>query len=180
MPPSPPQPRKAFIALGSNLGNRTANCMDVTRRLSESEGIKVVRISSPYETEPVGIASKKCFINAVMEINTDLEPGRLLDILLEIEQEMGRDRAAGPDRTIDLDILFVEDIIGDLACSSGRLILPHPRIRERDFVLVPWAELAPELVVDPWGRTVRQMVEDLPACHSVLSRVSWEAERIEA
>ena len=173
-----PESRKAFIALGSNLGNRRASCMDAAGRLAGLEGMEVVRISSPYETEPVGIASKNLFINAVMEINTDLEPGRLLEVLLEIEQEMGRDRAAGPDRTIDLDILFVEDMIMDRACPGGRLVLPHPRIRERDFVLVPWAELAPELVVEPWGRTVRQMVEDLPAGNSVVRQVSWKAERI--
>ena len=152
--------------------------MDAAWRLFESRGIEVMRISSPFETEPAGIDSENLFINAVMEIKTDLEPERLLDRLLEIEQKMGRNRAAGPDRTIDLDILFVEDMIMDRACPSGGLILPHPRIRERDFVLVPWAELAPELVVEPWGRTVRQMLEDLLTGHSVLRQVSWEAERI--
>ena len=170
--------RRTFIALGSNLGDRIANCLEAVRRISETGDVETIRLSSPYETEPAGIVSDKLFINAVLEVRTSLDPEVLLDLLLKIEQQMGRDRAAGPDRTIDLDILFMEGIITASGhTKAGKVDLPHPGAGERAFVLMPWAELAPDLVIEPWKKTVRQMLGGLPSMHPVLRRVSWEPER---
>ncbi len=168
--------RRAFIALGSNLGDRIANCLKAKDMLSKTPGIETVRSSSPYITEPVDMESDNTFINAVLEVRTCLEPETLLDSLLDIERMMGRDRASGPDRTIDLDILFMEGINITKDHGRGDLTIPHPRIKERAFVLMPWAEIAPHLFIESLGRTVGQMLQDLPSQKEVLERVSWEPE----
>ena len=172
--------RRSFIGLGSNLGGRRANCLEAVRRLSEREGVRVIGISRAYETEPQGIISKNNFINAVLEISTELGPESLIDLLLNIEAQMGRDRSAGPDRLIDLDILFMEGVIMSPEKNGGKLELPHPRAGKRAFVLIPWAELAPDLLVEPWGKTVRQMLEGLDSMHCVIDSLTWEREGLDA
>ncbi len=168
--------RQSFIAIGSNLGDRIANCFEAIGRLSCVRGINLTDISSFYETEPVDMESDNLFINAVCCIKTAMEPEVLLDILLDIEKRMGRDRSAGMDRTMDLDLLFMQGILAgheDFASGQG-LVLPHPRARERAFVLVPWAEIAPDLLVEPWGMTVKEMLKALKPGGPGVQRIPWD------
>ncbi|MFL5736839.1 MAG: 2-amino-4-hydroxy-6-hydroxymethyldihydropteridine diphosphokinase [Actinomycetota bacterium] len=128
----------AYAGLGSNLGDRLANLRDAVLALSATPGVRVQRSSSVYETSPVGGPEQGDFLNAVVEISTDLEPHALLKALQRIENELGRVRAErfGP-RTIDLDLL----LYGDERIDEPDLIVPHPRMRERAFVVVPLLEL---------------------------------------
>jgi len=148
----------AYIGMGGNLassaGAPEATLAAAALRL-ESLG-RVVRQSSLYSTAPVGFAAQPRFVNAVVALETDLEPIELLDGLLAIEKEFGRDRAAGfanGPRTLDLDILLV----GDLEIRSPDLLIPHPRLAQRAFVLVPLCEIAAEVVVPGRGLTVEQL-----------------------
>jgi 2-amino-4-hydroxy-6-hydroxymethyldihydropteridine diphosphokinase len=133
--------RSGFLALGSNLGNRTKNLRNAINALNSQEGIRVVRESSFYETEPVGGPDQGRFLNGVIEIETTYEPENLLKIVLSIENELGRVRREhwGP-RTIDIDILT----LGDLVYVSPTLSIPHPLMHERGFVLRPLLEIAPD------------------------------------
>lgn len=127
----------AYLSLGSNVGDRRANLM---RALSE---LKVKRVSSIYETEPVGPVEQDWFLNCAVEIETDLEPLQLLCQLQGIERSLGRTRTVpGGPRTLDIDILFYEDLV----METPELTLPHPRMAGRRFVLEPMQEIAPELV----------------------------------
>ncbi len=152
----------AYIALGSNLGS-AAGAPDATLAAAATRlGTlgTVVRRSSLYSTRPIGFEAQLRFVNAVVALDTPLDPHPLLDQLLAIEKEFGRDRAAsipnGP-RTLDLDILLV----GDLEVSERGLELPHPRLRQRGFVLVPLHEIAPRLRIAGRGETVAQLLEEL-------------------
>jgi len=127
----------------------------------------LVACSHFYETEPVGIDTEHWFVNGVCEISTTLEPKKLLSLLLEIESYFGRDRTLGDDRPIDLDILFLDDMVID----ERDLQIPHPRLIQRRFVLLPWAELAPDLVVSPWGKSVCQMLGELPANGPIVRKI---------
>ena len=131
-----------FIGIGSNLGNREDNCNDAIHQISKS-GIEIIARSSMYETEPWGITDQPKFINMVVRVGTDLEPSELLMELKAIEKKMGRLDAAkwGP-RVIDLDIL----LYGDLVVDEPGLKVPHPHMFERDFVLKPLSEIAPEII----------------------------------
>ncbi len=145
---------RCFIGLGSNLGPRSLYIKLALRLLNEIDGINVVRCSRFYETEPVGIESKYNFINAVAELRVTLLPEILLSRLLEIEQILGRDRTKGQDRTIDLDILWYEGV----EINTDELCIPHPRIGERGFVLVPWSDLAPDLHLVSWNKTISELL----------------------
>ena len=148
--------------MGGNLaswaGAAEATLTAAAQRL-ESLG-RVTCRSSLYSTEPVGFAGQPRFVNAVVELETDLAPRELLDGLLRIEQEFGRDRAAsfanGP-RTLDLDIL----LMGGLTVSEPGLEIPHPRLAERAFVLVPLCEIAPQFIDVSRQRTVAQLLHSL-------------------
>ncbi len=132
----------AYIALGSNLGDRTQALSSSIIQLS-SLG-RVAALSSLYETEPVGYHDQPAFLNAVVALETQLEPLPLLRGLLAIERQLGRDRSQGPSkgpRTLDLDLL----LMGDWIVAGGELSLPHPALAQRRFVLAPLAEIAPEL-----------------------------------
>jgi 2-amino-4-hydroxy-6-hydroxymethyldihydropteridine diphosphokinase len=121
---------------------------------------RVTSRSSLYSTEPVGFAEQPRFVNAVVALETALEPRELLNALLAIEQEFGRDRAAGfanGPRTLDLDILT----FGDMKISEPGLEIPHPRLAERAFVLVPLSEVAPRMVDAGSGMSVAQLVDSL-------------------
>jgi len=121
---------------------------------------RVVRRSSLYSTEPVGFADQPRFVNAVVAVETELEPRLLLEGLLAIEQEFGRDRTAGianGPRTLDLDIL----LLGELRISEPGLEIPHPRLDQRAFVLVPLNEVAPGTLDAGCGKTVSQLLHDL-------------------
>ena len=128
----------AYVGVGSNMGDRLENLSSAVRELARTSGVRCVRSSSVYETAPVGGPEQGDFLNAVVEISTDLEPHAVLEALQRIETELGRVRAErfGP-RTIDLDLL----LYGDEEIDDPDLTVPHPRMRERAFVVVPLMEL---------------------------------------
>jgi 2-amino-4-hydroxy-6-hydroxymethyldihydropteridine diphosphokinase len=151
---------KAFISLGSNLGDRARTLERAREFLSEEEGLELVRCSPVYETDPVGPGEQARYLNAVAEIETALDPEDLLDRLHRIEDRLGRVRATRwGARTLDLDLL----LYGELILDSGSLTVPHPRLCERRFVLQPLADLAPDLKVPGAGRTVRELLEAVAA-----------------
>ncbi len=137
-------PHRVFIGIGSNLGDRKANCREAREKLAELPNTRVVAASSYYESEPHGDA-KTWFVNSVVEIETDFSPPDLLKQTKKIEDAMGRKRVKGKrwgSRVIDLDILLFNSEI----LNKRNLKLPHPRMAERRFVLAPLAELAPQVV----------------------------------
>ncbi len=131
----------AYIGIGSNLGNRQENCLRAIELL-QKKGIIVIKRSSLYETEQWGVKDQPRFINMAIEIDTSLKPKELLKILKNIEKELGREKSSkwGP-RIIDLDILLFDDII----LNEDNLKIPHPLMQERDFVLRPLCEIAPDI-----------------------------------
>lgn len=136
----------AYVALGSNLaGDLDCPASQVVRALQSIDKIaktKLVKQSSLYQSAPVGYANQADFINAVAEISTQLSPEALLDALLNIENKAGRERLfANAPRVLDLDLLLYDD----LAIHTEKLTLPHPRMLERAFVLLPLAEISPNL-----------------------------------
>ncbi len=143
----------AYVGLGSNLGDRRATLEAALARLRPR------RVSSIVETEPWGRGDQPAFLNAVAELETELEPDRLLGALQALERDHGRVRGErwGP-RTLDLDLL----LYGDRSIRSASLEVPHPRLPERRFVLEGLAELCPERPVPGLGRTVRQLLEACP------------------
>ena len=136
--PSVNLPHEVYISLGSNVGNRVENLTYALHRLESTPGIRLINVSSLYETLPWGETEQRNFLNAVAVLRTSLEPLAFLDICQAIENERGRKREIkwGP-RSLDLDLIFYDD----LEIESERLNLPHPLYRERDFVLVPLAEV---------------------------------------
>jgi 2-amino-4-hydroxy-6-hydroxymethyldihydropteridine diphosphokinase len=146
---------RAFVALGSNLGDREAHLRRAIRSLGASRGIRWLGVSRIYETDPVGQLPQGPYLNAVAEIETGLEPRALLERLLEIEAEEGRVRRGirGEARTLDLDLL----LFADCCIDEDELIVPHPRMHERSFVLEPLCELAPQWVHPRSGRTVAEL-----------------------
>lgn len=146
-----------YLGLGSNLGDREGWIRQAVDRLAGS-GIEVQRLSSIYETEPQGLADQAWFLNAVAETRTELKPLELLARTQAVEHALERRRTVvnGP-RTIDIDIL----IYGDLVMDTPELTIPHPRYRDRRFVLAPLADLAPDLCDSVTGQTVAQMLAGL-------------------
>jgi 2-amino-4-hydroxy-6-hydroxymethyldihydropteridine diphosphokinase len=128
------------LSLGSNIGDRHAY-IDEACKLLEERDVKIDRKSAIYESEPVGFTGQDEFLNQILVVETELSPMQLLDICLQVEQHMGRIRVEknGP-RNIDIDLLFYKDEI----MSEKTLLLPHPRVAERRFILVPLAELLPD------------------------------------
>ena len=157
---------RAFIGLGSNVGDRAEHLRMAIRALATTTGIDVIQVSSMYETEPVGGPPQEDFLNAVVEINTLLGHRALFDACMTIENALGRDRVVdgerwGP-REIDLDLLAM----GDIVVSDPDLEIPHPRLAERAFVLVPWSEIAPYITVPGLGK-VHDLEERLLVTHTV-------------
>ncbi len=146
--------KTAYIGLGSNLGNRLENLNTVVKLLCDSAGITVDLLSAVYETAPVGGPKQGAYLNACAGISTTLGPISLLDKLLALEKRLKRVRKEhwGP-RTIDLDLLYYEGI----RMNTPRLQIPHPRVHERGFVLIPLAEIAPGLILFPGGPTIAEM-----------------------
>ena len=148
---------RVYFSLGSNLGDREAYLRRALEALAGA-GVRVLRVSSIRETEPVDVREQPMFLNLVAEAETDLFPKQLLGHTQQIERELGRVRTLpkGP-RTIDIDIL----LYGSLVMDTPELTIPHPRMAERLFVLLPLAELAPDLRHPVTHRTVRDMLDDL-------------------
>lgn len=142
---------RAYVALGSNLGDREATIRGALDELGRDPGIDVVAVSALIDTEPVGVVDQPRFLNGVAAVDTTLAARDLLARLLEVERRFGRQREGavpqGP-RTLDLDLL----LYGDLQIDEPGLVVPHPRLHEREFVLGPLAELAPGLKVPGKGR----------------------------
>jgi 2-amino-4-hydroxy-6-hydroxymethyldihydropteridine diphosphokinase len=147
-----------YLALGSNIGNREQNLHEAIRLLGEGN-VRIVQISSFYETEPVDYLGQPWFLNAVIQTQTDLPPHELLSTLSNIEVQMGSKKpfAKGP-RLIDLDILLYSDDTIDTA----DLQVPHPRMLQRNFVLVPLAEIAPKLRHPSWSASAADLLAHSP------------------
>ena len=147
----------AYIALGSNLGDKEKNLRRALLLLTQ-QGVEVVRVSSFLSTEPYGVTDQPQFLNAVACVRTSLAPLALLDVLLATELAMGRVRLRHwGERNIDLDLLLYEDVVLD----TPRLRLPHPDMQNRDFVLLPLAEIAPELKHPTLQKTIWELKKDL-------------------
>lgn len=138
--------RRAVLSIGSNLGPRERNVLSAARAVASIAGITGPGLSSLYETDPVGTGYSRPFINAVMVFETRLAAAALLETCLAIEAAAGR-RPGGGDRPLDIDLV----LLGDERSAGPRLVLPHPRMRERLFVLEPLAELLPGLPLPPDG-----------------------------
>lgn len=146
--------KRIYLSLGSNIGNSRKNLEDALDRLRAK--IDIIKISSYYETEPVGYADQDWFLNIAVEAMTSLSPEELLTFCQEIETDMKRVKIIrfGP-RNIDVDILLYEDF----SSKEEHLTIPHPRMKERAFVMVPLCEIAPDLVID--GEDIKTIVDHL-------------------
>lgn len=147
-----------YLSLGSNVGQHAENIATAIAALNE-RGVRVLRESSLYETEPVGLREQPWFLNCVVEAETTLAPERLIDAVLDIEKQMGRQRSIpGGPRLIDIDILFY----GGEVVRAPSLEIPHPRLADRRFVLVPLHEIAPSLRHPMSKKTVAELLSETP------------------
>jgi len=156
--------KTVYLSLGSNLGNRAANLNVAIERLRELGQVRVV--SSFYETEPVDLANQPWFLNCAVALETEMMPRRLLRSVMGIEQVLGRRRlqVKGP-RTIDIDIL----LFGNSVVDTAELIIPHPALHERRFVLEPLNEIAAEVRHPVLKQTIRELRDALPRNAGVVS-----------
>jgi len=149
---------RAYVAVGSNLGDRWARLAQAARALRTAPGVAVVRGSRVWDAAPVGPPQPR-YLNAVLELETTRTPGSLLSLLREVEQAAGRTRDVHwGARTLDLDLL----LHGDLTVREPGLTVPHPGMESRRFVLAPLAELHPELIVPGLGVSVWRLLEESP------------------
>lgn len=155
-------PAMVYLSLGSNVGDREAHLRDAQDRLNVVG--RVTAVSSLYETEPVEVTQQPWFLNCVMALETSLAPQQLMSAILKVEEAMGRRRVQkkGP-RTIDIDIL----LFGETILDSEEVVIPHPAMHERRFVLEPLAEIAPEAHHPLSKKTILELRNALPAGQTV-------------
>ena len=158
----------AYLGLGSNLGNRQDNLDRALDFLSQR--LRIEKVSSVYDTEPVGNINQPRFLNMVCQVYTRLAPSELLTLAKGIEKKLGRifGKPNAP-RPIDIDILFY----GDQVIETPELIIPHPRLTERAFVLIPLDEIAPDLVHPVNGKAVNQLLKGITGVQGVFK---WESD----
>ncbi len=149
----------AYICLGSNLRRKKANIRRAIKLLSKKKDIKILKISSLYETEPMGYVKQDWFINTCLKAETNLSPRQLLNTLKDIEKQLKRRKAFlkwGP-RTIDLDILLYDN----LRLKTKDLVIPHPEMHKRAFVLIPLMELEPNLIHPTKRKSILELLANL-------------------
>ncbi len=148
-----------YIGLGSNLGRKRANIRKAVKLLDKKKDIKILKVSSLYETEPVGYVKQDWFVNACLKAETNLSPRQLLSVLKDIEKKLKRKRRFikwGP-RTIDLDILLCDN----LKLKTKDLVIPHPEMHKRAFVLIPLMELEPNLIHPTKRKSILELLANL-------------------
>jgi 2-amino-4-hydroxy-6-hydroxymethyldihydropteridine diphosphokinase len=151
---------QAYIGIGTNIGDKKENCNKAIRGLNDTEGIEVIKVSALYITDPVGGPTQEDYLNGVLQIDTIFSPGELLINLKRIENEMGRDETPrNYPRIIDLDILTY----GDTVLKEKDLVIPHPRMHERTFVLQGFNEIGPDVVHPVLGKTIESLDAGLRA-----------------
>lgn len=145
-----------YLGLGSNMGDRQEKLNFALDTLRNHADIALIKVAPVIETDPVGYLAQAKFLNTVAEIKTELAPALLLAVLQQIEQAAGRVRTVnwGP-RPLDIDILLYDNLV----FSEPNLTIPHPHLRQREFVLLPLAHIAPHLPVPPDNRTVRELLD---------------------
>lgn len=160
---------RVFVGLGSNLGNGQQNILFAWKRLGEIKEVRLICLSNPYLTEPIGMESQSWFTNAVGEIETELSPQKLLDEMLQIEAETGRDREKTKDRPVDLDILYYDDQV----YNSPQVTIPHPALQDRLFVLAPLEEIAADFLHPVFSKTTKELRQALVPGQVVIKE-SWQ------
>ena len=161
-----------YLLLGSNLGDRVQVLQSAAEMIQNEIG-NIIQASSIYETAPWGVLDQPSFLNQVLAVSTALEPEEILRLVLGMEHELGRVRyERWGARVIDIDILFFQDLIADTA----RLTIPHPRLHERRFTLVPLTEIAPEFIHPVLQTTVAMLLETCKD-HSNVNVYSWNNSR---
>jgi len=150
-----------YLGLGSNMGDRDQNLGKALELLSQR--MPMAQVSSVYDTEPVDNTEQPRFLNQVCQVDTRLEPVPLLYLVKGIESKMGRTGKTNQPRTIDIDILFY----GDQIIETAELVVPHPRLAERAFVLIPLVEIAPDLVHPVMGRTINELASGVDGVQGV-------------
>ena len=156
-----------YLGLGSNIGDRQENLDRALDYLSQR--LRMGRVSSVFDTEPLGDTDQPRFLNLVCQVFTFLEPAALLTLAKGIEQKLGRTGKSGAPRPIDIDIL----LYGEQVLETPDLVIPHPKMTDRAFALIPLAEIAPDLVHPVSGQTIKQLLDDMTEKQGVFK---WENE----